>query len=81
MNLGIGDAVAAAQAILNGTTESYGDKRHVAGTKILKMTEATRREICSNRIFDRVKFNVKMRLVQNISLLHPAFVRQLTRMP
>jgi len=81
MNLGIGDAVAAAQAILNGTTESYGDKRHVAGTKILKMTEATRREICSNRIIDRVKFNVKMRLVQNISLLHPAFVRQLTRMP
>ena len=81
MNLGIGDAVAAAQAILNGTTESYGDKRHVAGATILKMTEATRSKFCLNRIIDRVRFNVMMRLGQNVSLLHPVFVRQLTRMP
>jgi len=45
MNLGIDDAVAAVHAILEGTTESYTEKRHKVGAAVIQGSERMRKMI------------------------------------
>ena len=78
MNLGIDDAVAAAQAILEDTTEFYSDERHPVGARILKTTESTRKNMMSEGGTTKALTNVALLAVQNITALHGGLIRKLT---
>ncbi len=78
MNLGIDDAVAAAQAILNDTTESYTGERHAVGAKILKTTEKLRKRISSDKATDKAFVSLALGAVQNIEALHGGLIRKMS---
>lgn len=78
MNLGIDDAIAAAQAIINETTEFYSDERRPVGAKVLKLTEAARKKVSSESLADKMAFSVAMTAMQHVSALHGPLIRKLT---
>ena len=54
MNLGMADAVAAVDAIVDGTVSSYNKDRHKLGAKIIKRTEGARKMVTSNNVIAKL---------------------------
>ncbi|HEX5397488.1 MAG TPA: NAD(P)/FAD-dependent oxidoreductase [Verrucomicrobiae bacterium] len=78
MNLGIDDAIAAAQAILHDTVEFYSNERHPVGAKVLKMTEAARKKVSSESFADKMALSAAMSVMQHVGALHGPLIRKLT---
>ncbi len=77
MNLGIADAVAAARAIVEGTTETYSEERHAVGARVINSTEALRKRLASQQWLDRIFFDLALRAVQHAPFLHGALMKRI----
>ncbi len=78
MNLGIDDAIAAANAIMDNATDSYSAQRHPIGQEILKFSERGRKMVCSNRRIVKMCTTLAMAIAQRLPFLHDIFLRRLT---
>lgn len=78
MNLGIDDAVAAAKAIINGTTDEYSDARHAIGAKVLQISERLRKIITSRNIFTWLLTKLFMFLLGRSQFMQQKMLKQLT---
>jgi 2-polyprenyl-6-methoxyphenol hydroxylase-like FAD-dependent oxidoreductase len=80
MNLGIADAVAAANAITEGETDHYTQKRHAAGARVMAASESGRKTIVSNKFFIKAATTVATFLAGRIPFIGRMFMRNLTRL-
>lgn len=80
MNLGIADAIAAAQAIKNATTASYTADRHAAGARVMAASEAGRKVITSNNPFVKAGTTLVMFLAGKVPAMGRVFMRRLTQL-
>ncbi|MEH6478103.1 MAG: NAD(P)/FAD-dependent oxidoreductase [Sneathiella sp.] len=80
MNLGIADAIAAAQAIANGEVGSYTKSRHAAGARVMAASEAARKIIVSNNILVKAATFLATYLAGRIPAFGRMFMRNLTRL-
>ena len=78
MNLGIDDAVAAAEAIINGTTDGYSDARHVIGARILRMSERARRTITSRNMLTKLLTRQMLFLLGHSEIMQGKVLKQMT---
>lgn len=78
MNLGMADAVAAVQAIVNGQVDSYSDQRHAAGRDVIMMTERARKVVASDALWARLLFSFVTGAISTLPLAHRQFMRALT---
>lgn len=79
MNLGMADAVAAAQAVASGQVENYSAERHLVGADVLKKTEAARKIITSNSPVAKVLLWGVAKAISSIPAAHRTFMRVLTQ--
>lgn len=80
MNLGIADAIAAAQAIATGETGGYSQARHAAGARIMAASEAARKMIVSNGILVKLATFLVTFLIGRKPACGRTFMRNLTRL-
>jgi 2-polyprenyl-6-methoxyphenol hydroxylase-like FAD-dependent oxidoreductase len=80
MNLGIADAAAAAEAILNGTTGDYSQARHAVGTRVMKNTEVGRRMVTSNAWWAKAVLRVVTKLIVTVPGGRAVFLKGLTQL-
>ncbi|MGJ8695401.1 MAG: FAD-dependent oxidoreductase [Verrucomicrobiaceae bacterium] len=78
MNLGIDDAMAAANAILDGTTDRYSEERRAIGRHVLRTSEQGRRLFCTSNPLITAGTTIFMRLAQRIPGLHGSILKRLT---
>lgn len=78
MNLGVDDAVAAANAILHGTVDDYSAERHAIGRDVLNLSEQGRKLVCAISPMIQVGTTLAMALIQRLPFLHRAFLKRLT---
>lgn len=78
MNLGIDDAIAAANAIVENTTESYSSERHKVGRKVLALSETGRKIVCANSPLAKACTSIAMALIQRLPFLHGFLLKRLT---
>ena len=78
MNLGIDDAIAAANAIIENTTETYSLRRHEIGRGILKLSESGRKMVCSRSWIVKICTTVTMAVIQRLPFLHGTLLKRLT---
>lgn len=79
MNLGIADAVAAADAVALNQVSAYSAARHSAGAKVLRTTEAARKLVTSNMPFAKAVIWASTRVIASVPAMHRAFMRNLTQ--
>ncbi len=80
MNLGIADAVDAAQAIMRGTTDSYTKIRHAEGAKIIRQSEAMRKRIMSKNPFVKLMLKTMLGLINRFSWLQTFAIKRVSRL-
>lgn len=80
MNLGMDDAAAAADAILDGRTNFYSEERHPVGNRILRNTERLRRVAVSNSPFTAIMLTLVAGAASTLPPAHKAFLRQLSEL-
>ena len=80
MNLGVADAVAAAEAILNGTTATYSDARHAVGQRVMKNTEIGRKLVTSNALWAKALISVVTKMIAALPGGRQVFLRGLTQL-
>ena len=80
MNLGLDDAIAAAQAIMNDTTHNYSSARHLIGARVLKVSEKARKAITSRHLFVKAVVWFILKSFNHITFLQKTFLRQITRL-
>lgn len=78
MNLGIDDGFAAANAIVDGTVESYSDERHRIGAAVLKKTERARKMMTSENVFLKLFLNTTFGLIEKSESMQKKFIEELT---
>lgn len=79
MNLGIGDGIAAARAILDGTTDRYTAERHKIGAEVLRSSEMGRKIVSSNNPLTKALTSCVLKTVHYVPVLQRAMLRLLTR--
>ena len=80
MNLGMADAVAAADAIAKDTTHDYSRIRHRQGQVVMQASERGRRLVCANGVVSKAMTTVFTKVIQTLPLAKNAFFDVLTRM-
>lgn len=80
MNLGMADAVAAAHAITSGKVDAYSSERHRIGTDIIKVTEAARRVVTSDKLIAKMALTAATTAVSNLPFARRAFMKTLTEL-
>lgn len=80
MNLGIADGIAAAQAIATGETDSYSERRHAKGAKVMAASEAGRKVITSNNALVKLATSIATLLADKLPMIGRIFMRNLTRL-
>ncbi|MGB1011222.1 MAG: FAD-dependent oxidoreductase [Thiolinea sp.] len=78
MNLGIADAVAAAQAILNHSPDEYSCQRHLAGARVIRETERARKLIVSESPVAKLFLTVMLGMVEKLPFMKKRMLRQMT---
>lgn len=78
MNLGIDDAVAAATAIVQGTTAQYSATRHTLGAKVMDTSEKGRKLVSSRNTSVRVVTTIATALVHRLPPLQRRVLQMLT---
>lgn len=77
MNLGIDDAVAAANAIINGTTNEYTDKRQKIGEHVLRLSENGRKFILSKNPMIKFFTSILFGVIHRTVFIQKLFVRKI----
>ena len=80
MNLGMADAVAAAQAITSGGVEGYSKDRHRIGVGILTKTEVARRVVTSDSLLAKMALTIATTAVSTLPIARRAFMKTLTEL-
>ncbi|WP_444916168.1 FAD-dependent oxidoreductase [Microbulbifer sp. TRSA007] len=80
MNLGIADAIAAVDAIINGTVDSYSDERHKIGAATIRKTEIIRRIISSNAWVNIELVRILAKLIVTFPVVRHAYIQNLTKL-
>ena len=80
MNLGIDDAVAAVNAILHGTTESYSKERHIVGAKVLNGSESLRKMIMSKNPLLKHFLKTMFGIVNSFSFLQKMAIKRISQL-
>lgn len=78
MNLGIDDAIAAANAIIENSTEFYSPRRRELGRKVIKLSEGGRKIVCSNSKVTKACTTIGMGIAQRLPFLHGSLLGRLT---
>jgi len=79
MNLGIGDGIAAARAILDGTTDTYSAQRHEIGADVMRKSEMGRKIVSSNNPLTKALTWCVLKAVHHVPPLQRVFLKALTR--
>jgi len=77
MNLGIDDAVAAANAIIDGTTNEYTVKRHKIGKQVLRVSENGRKFILTKNPVKKFITSILFSIIHRTVFLQKLFVRKI----
>lgn len=80
MNLGIDDAVSAANAILTSTTEQYTQNRHSVGKGVLKKSESARKIVSARNPIIKLAVTLVTFAIDRSALLQSGLMRNLTRL-
>ncbi|WP_444957326.1 FAD-dependent oxidoreductase [Microbulbifer sp. ZKSA002] len=80
MNLGIADAIAAVDAIINGTVDSYSDERRKIGAATIRKTEIVRRIISSNSLLNKILVRMLAKLAVSFPVVRQAYTQNLTKL-
>ena len=80
MNLGIADAIAAAQAVASGDVDGYNAARHKVGKRVLNTTEMMRRMVLSNNWMAMGLAGGVGHLVSHLPMAQRWFLANLTRL-
>ncbi len=78
MNLGIGDAVAAAKAVIEGTTDQYTNIRHAKGKTVLQDSEDARKTIMSTNLLTQLTTKGVLALIGHSNTLQKMLLKKLT---
>ena len=78
MNLGIVDAVAAAQAIMQGAPDDYHCERHLAGARVIRETERVRKLMFSGHPAAKLLLKVMFGLVGRLPFMKRRMLQQMT---
>lgn len=78
MNLGIADAVAAAQAIIQGKPDDYHCERHLAGARVIRQTERVRKIMCSTHPVVKLFLSLMFGLVGRMLFMKWRVFKQMT---
>jgi len=76
MNLGMADAAAAVDAIINAQTDNYTHQRHEIGRKVLNTTEAARRMVVSNNPLSALGLSLAAGAIGSVPAARRAFLRR-----
>ena len=79
MNLGIADAVAAAQAIMRGVPDDYHCERHLAGARVIRQSERVRQLMVSTHPAAKLLLSLMFGLVGKLSFMKRRILQQITR--
>ncbi len=80
MNLGIDDAVAAVNSILQGTTATYSKGRHVVGAKVLNGSEILRKMIMSKNPILKYLMKTMFGFVNSSTFLQKKAMRRISQL-
>ncbi len=80
MNLGIDDAVAAVNAILNNSANSYAKKRAVIGKRVINTTERLRKKIVSSNPISQELIRVVMGTIDKFPFVQERILKGVSRL-
>ena len=80
MNLGIDDAVAAADAVLHDTTDEYSAGRHKVGKQVIYATESVRKRIMSENPITEIVIKTVFGVVDKSDFLQRKIMQKLSKL-
>lgn len=80
MNLGMGDAITAARAIIANDVTTYTSDRHKIGKQVVRQTEFMRKRIMSKNVFVKVFMGFVMRTISRSSYLQKIAIKQISQL-